>query len=759
MRISMPTVCSFLKTSFVSLLGLALFSATSAAKVEIAAVDVGIEGTYKLGKWTPIRVTLQSDAPTMGSLKIATTDGEGVACNYVVDELTIEAGTTTVNRVVRLGRNRQVTVRLVDAGGETTEFVQALDQSPITAWQQWVLTVGSDIAIEKALRLRQRPATEAIIGTHVEDCANLPTTWLGYDGVDVIFLTTGDAGLRDRISNDQYSAMTGWVAKGGRMVICTATHAEAWMGQGGPLELFAPGPLNEIVRQRQTSGLETFADTSQRLDTLMQDAAGRIAGLPTAVFENREGFVDVEEGFGSERSSWLIRRPFGLGIVTILTADIDVHPISDWIPRPRLIARLIDSALPGQHDEMEETQSGQMTHVGYRDLTGQLRRAMEQFAGVKLFPFSLIAGMAAVYILLIGPLDFLLLRRFRRMELTWVTFPIIVAGTCLVAGLLANHWKGSEIRVNEIQMVDIDGSSGEYRGSMWTHVYTPRTQELAVSLLPQPEELIPGAVEEGTALAWQGLPGSGFGGMSGESQHGAFLQPYEVDLDQINGQISVGLRNLSMPKWSSRSLAGICYGTCSQPLDIGALRVNRDGLLEGQVRNPLTSSIRDAAICFGRWYYAIGELKSGDTFELQFATPKDFKTFLTKRTFVASFGAEAATRGSKELASPWDPESHDLGRIVQMIAFHDAAGGRSGYTGLLHRFEGNLDMSDLIKTNRAVLFGKVARGVCEVALDGNPHADSKGQRLSYCRIVIPVGRESDDSYAATAKTLGTKNID
>ena len=629
------------------LLFVALLTATGAAKIDISQIEVGIDGTYKLGKWTNIHVTIDSDTATTGKLEIATTDGEGVACHYVIDALAVTAGSTRVTRQIRLGQNRELKVRLVLPSGESAELVHVVARDPITAWQQWVLTIGSDIEIEKSLRLRRRPANEALIGTYARDCAKLPEHWLGYDGVDVIFLTTGDAGWQDRVSDEQFAAIRAWVAKGGRLVICAAANVRPLMGQGGPLAALAPGPLKQVMRQRQTAGLETYADTSQRLDVLMQDAAGRIEGLRTAVFEIQEGVVDVEEGFGRERSAWIIRRPFGFGIVTLLAADIDAQPISNWVPRHKLIARLLDDALPGRYDEIEETQSGQMTHVGYRDLSGQMRSAMEQFSGVRLVPFSLIAGMAVVYILLIGPVDYFVLRRlWRRMSLTWLTFPLIVAATCLLAGWLAQRWKGDEVRVNEVHLVDIDGRAGEYRGTTWTHIYTPRTQELSVSLWPQPERLVPSAVEQGTALAWQGLPGNGFGGMSAASRHGAFLRPYEIYLEQAG--VSAGLRQLSMPKWASRSLSGVSYGKCTAPLEMGVIAVNRDGLLQGEIKNSLTVPIRDAAICFGRWYYRIGELEPDETFRLESGTPKDLRTHLTKRTFLSS----DATRMQRR-----DPES------------------------------------------------------------------------------------------------------
>jgi len=46
--------------------------------------------------------------------------------------------------------------------------------------------------------------------------------------------------------------------------------------------------------------------------------------------------------------------------------------------------------------------------TGITDLSGQLRGALDQFAGVSLVPFSVVAGLVFLYILLIGPGDYLL---------------------------------------------------------------------------------------------------------------------------------------------------------------------------------------------------------------------------------------------------------------------------------------------------------------------------------------------------------------
>ena len=85
---------------------------------------------------------------------------------------------------------------------------------------------------------------------------------------------------------------------------------------------------------------------------------------------------------------------------------------------------------------------------GYRDLAGQLRSSLDQFQGIRLVPFSVVALMIVAYILLIGPGDYFFLKKvLGRMELTWITFPTIVVLTSLAAYALGRYFKGDEVRM------------------------------------------------------------------------------------------------------------------------------------------------------------------------------------------------------------------------------------------------------------------------------------------------------------------------
>ena len=156
------------------------------------------------------------------------------------------------------------------------------------------------------------------------------------------------------------------------------------------------------------------------------------------------------------------------------------------------------------------TRLGQVTTLGYDDLSGQLRSALDQFAGVKLVPFWFVALLIVLYIVCIGPLDYLFVKRvLKRMELTWVTFPAIVLLFSLGAYVLAYQLKGDQLHLN--------------RSTWWTS-----TRELAGAR----HDLVPTSSALGSIrttcrlllkrrcgrtrppqmlLSWMGLPGAGSG--------------------------------------------------------------------------------------------------------------------------------------------------------------------------------------------------------------------------------------------------------
>ena len=109
--------------------------------------------------------------------------------------------------------------------------------------------------------------------------------------------------------------------------------------------------------------------------------------------------------------------------------------------------------------------AGRFYQSGVSDLSSQLRLGLEQFPGVKLIPFGWVAFFIFLYILLIGPGDYLFLKKvLKRMELTWITFPTIVVTVSLLAYFAAYRLKGNDLLVNKVDVIDVDQAAGLVRG-------------------------------------------------------------------------------------------------------------------------------------------------------------------------------------------------------------------------------------------------------------------------------------------------------
>ncbi len=96
--------------------------------------------------------------------------------------------------------------------------------------------------------------------------------------------------------------------------------------------------------------------------------------------------------------------------------------------------------------------------------------------------------------------------------------------------------------------------------------------------------------------------------------------------------------------------------------------------------------------------YELGTLQPGESARLgPMAKRSDLKTLLTGRRAVRDEG-----ENYRQQTTPYDQSSTDIPYILRMMMFYKAAGGRS-YTGLWNDYQGFVDLSDLLKADRAIL--------------------------------------------------------
>jgi hypothetical protein len=376
----------------------------------------------------------------------------------------------------------------------------------------------------------------------------------------------------------------------------------------------------------------------------------------------------------------------------------------------------------GRRESAERDARRSVTHLGYDDLSGQLRTALDQFPGVTILNFTTVSLLTLGYLLLIGPGDFLLLARLGvPRHLTWVTFPLVAACVIALAWFLTRQAHGSRVRLNQAEVIDIDVARSQTRGTVWAQLYSPTTQTYELQLRLGAES---GGLQSPSGwLSWQGLPGNAMGGLGSRQVALISTSPYRASMPGSD----MRLADLSLPIASSKSLSARWWAKTSVPIE-SKLTSDQFGLLAGQLHQPLTVELTDCILTHGEKLYRLGRLRPGERVSIDSQSSLNLEWRLTLRRI----------EESKDVATPWDQASTDVPRIMQMLMFHEAARGRS-YTGLTHRYQPYIDLSEHIRLGQAVLVGRANQPVAHFDNAGRSLADpSDTTTWTWYRIVFPV---------------------
>ena len=149
---------------------------------------------------------------------------------------------------------------------------------------------------------------------------------------------------------------------------------------------------------------------------------------------------------------------YGAGRVTILGFD----PTTSWLNESKAVEGLWRSTLPAR------TADGALLVDD-----SQLIQAVYQLPALALPPTEGLLGIIGAYILIIGPINYLILKRLDRRELAWVTMPVLVlafAGAAFGYGALL---RGTDVVINEVAIVHGAPDATEATAQVYFGIFSP----------------------------------------------------------------------------------------------------------------------------------------------------------------------------------------------------------------------------------------------------------------------------------------------
>lgn len=690
-------------------------------------IQLGLGNAWKLGHLVPVRMQLdQSLRSQATSVEVRSIDGDGVEMNY---SLQLTAGNISNAGVlwmpIRIGRQAvELTFRVL--GPEGTIHTQSIDTEQssqvLPSSQPLVLALGASMGIEALSRSSADGKSSTFSTIVVNSPDELPLHWSDYSSCDLIVVSSKKPELLESMSAAQWRAIDSWVRQGGACIISLGTEAQR-LAKVPEFATMLPGNITGAGRINNPAALESLVATDEPLDA-----------FDCSIVEPTRGKAELTLNDSlAHPVPWWLSYSHGLGTIRFIASDLGQTAFDDWQDRQRLWGRLIAPYMDREVTEVyDEKQVGQSSYLGYSDLVGQLRATLDVFPDVRVISFGQVAAMLVGILLLIGPVDYLVsVKWLKRPDFSWY-----FAGGMLLAASVGLTWllsaiRPTEVQVNTAQIVDVDVADKLVQGRLWSHIYSGSARELDIEVESKTAQ-VPVRVD------WQGLPGRGLGGLLSQLSTDRGMPSYTIAA-QANGHTS--LIGVGIPAAGTKCL----IANWTQPLEITATsnlsEIPGVDQLEGVLANPLAVDLIDPVLFYHNWYYSLNSrIPAGGTTAISFDTiPKDITRRLNGRHSV----------DGKVSTIKWDPANRtSIDRLLELMMFYKSASGQT-YTGLTHRFQSQIDQSNLLQTDRAILLGRLEQPLGQVqvanaAAGGDSAALEVKQGLDrvLCRIVIPVKQNS-----------------
>ncbi|AMV32172.1 hypothetical protein VN12_08615 [Pirellula sp. SH-Sr6A] len=726
---------------------------TDAGEV-IQSIRSGLNGVWKVGYETVHRVELSSDRDLSVVLELDTVDGEGVGIRYRSADWKADLSAVqpiTLSLYAKHGRaQRPIVVRVLDA--QTGELIESRGLTDaergvvLPAEQPWVVGIGtSGMKLDSAVLRSAKGILGDYTVTELDQAQWLPESGVAWDGVDLLVFSSSNRNLLDGIGESQASGVRDWVRGGGRCLLTLGANAEAWFLHP-PLAQMVPGKLLEVTSQCNPGPLESYLNSEIPLQP-----------FDSAILELNDAGLDLL-GQKADRGRYplLAKWAFGLGKVRLIATEIDSPSLLRWESQPAFIKWMLN-------DQWEGRGANAKSMVGAEDLSLQLGSTLDQFANLRMGNLTQMSVLLGLMLAVLGPIDFFLVaKRWKRPRWTWLTLIGTSVGCCLLLSVLQQRWKPSSPQLNAVELLDVDARTGVVMAKAYAHLYGGSRGVFSVEARANPKGLLHDPIRGGAAVPvslvvdWMGQPGKSLGGFDSTVATDRILPSYEiVKRASVHGVVASSVQRLGLPEAGTKSLMASDEMPMPTDWQFGKLSSipGAVDLLNGSIVNPLPCELRNGVLLYrGRFYSLPLRMRTGEGVSLSVSTiPKDFARRLQKRINV----------DGKDEGTPWDRnEIDDPKRLLEMLAFHRSAGG-FGYTGMIHRYLSKLDLSELLRTERAILFAELPEPQVEWvpvrnSLQNDPNqaqglgAELEGTRTAMIRIVIPVEQPSGSERNATS---------
>jgi hypothetical protein len=427
-----------------ALLGFVPVQAQNLSGQVTLTVEAGYDSYFRGEQWIPLRIEVRNNGPDIvGRLLVRPeTSGSGLTGTYSTP-ISLAQGSDKTAFLYITARSfaQRIRVELIDdsflvygSADVTLRNIQPLDglymvvsNSPTGAIDLSGAVVGGYRAFQADWFVLEIPEKGASL-----------------DAIDLMVFSDVDTGS---LSPLQAQAVADWVANGGHLIV---TGGANWVATAAGLRDLLPLSPSGSRTIRDLTPMARLAGETTELSGDTVIATGQLAPDATVIAETGDGIPLVA------------RHTYGAGTVDYFAADPAARPFRGW------------SGLSGLWFSLATSVNPTVTwNRGFNDWDEAIN-AIEILPGVNLLPEVLaLCGFLALYIGLVGPVNYLILSRINRREWAWVTIPGLIIVFSAMAWVFGFNLRGNQVLLSRISVVQSWSDAGRARVDQLVGLLSP----------------------------------------------------------------------------------------------------------------------------------------------------------------------------------------------------------------------------------------------------------------------------------------------
>ncbi|WP_420629607.1 DUF7408 domain-containing protein [Candidatus Leptofilum sp.] len=470
-------------------------------------VAVGFDSYFKSDYWVPVQVTAANNGPAIeGYVEILVRESGSQERTPYRSPISLP---TQSNKRVTLyvkapAGTSALEPRLYQNDGTLVAEASSGSLSRLGATSDLLYGVVSPDAAEFAF-LERIPGGRADAAVALLTLDDLPETAVAWSTLDVLIFNDADS---SQLTSQQRRALEVWLKNGGQLIV---TGGANWQKTAAALTDLLPVTINGSRSVDDLPGLR------ERIGIPFRDPGPYV--VATSSLRNGELI------FRQDELPLLARQSVGRGSVYFLALDPRLAPLLDWDGSEAIWAA-IASRVP------DVSSWGLGPQNSYAAV-----EAVSSLPTLALPSILQLIGFLFVYTMVVGPLNYLILKRRNQLERAWITIPALVLIFSAVTYFTGFQLRGNDTIINQISVAysQTDAEQADVYSLLGLYSPSRKTYDL---VLPQ----------NSLARPYNQNFGSPFS--SNEADIGAVTYSNEVTISDVRvdiGEVSVFLAESAVP--------------------------------------------------------------------------------------------------------------------------------------------------------------------------------------------------------------------